>query len=91
MKNSLACRGKRSPGQMGWRCIAGALCKRVAVLTTNETAFLFLVPPCSLMSPASKSRADMFKVTQSRRTKISSFYAAQHLKKSLTDLVFTGE
>lgn len=34
------------------------------------------------MSPASKSRADLFKVTQSRKIKIGSFYAAQHLKKN---------
>ena len=54
----------------GWSCVGGTLCKWLAVLTMNETAFFSLVPPCSFISSTSKSRADLYKVTQSRKIKV---------------------
>lgn len=64
----------------GWGCVGGTSCKWLAVLTMNETAFLFLVRPCSLMSSTSKSRADLYEVTKSRKIKVDIFYAAHHLR-----------
>lgn len=53
----------------GRGCVGGTPCKWLAVLTANETAFLTLVPPSSFISSTSKSRADLYKVNQSRKIK----------------------
>lgn len=63
----------------GWSCV-GEKILGMAVLGENEATFPSFVPPCSVLSSASKSRADLYKITQNRKIKVDIFYAAHHLR-----------